>query len=44
MALGVALDLIVIPWGYVFANYVRKPGDRWTRRLRPAVRLRPDDA
>jgi hypothetical protein len=20
-----------IPWGYVFANYVRKPGDRWTR-------------
>jgi len=21
---------IVIPWGYVLANYVRKPGDRWT--------------
>ena len=20
-----------IPWGYVFANYVKKPGDRWTR-------------
>lgn len=36
MALGVALDLIVIPWGYVFANYVRKPGDRWTGRRRPA--------
>lgn len=35
MALGVALDLVVIPWGYVFANYVRKPGERWTRR-RPA--------
>jgi len=32
MALGVAIDLIVIPWGYVFANYVRKPGDRWTAR------------
>jgi len=32
MALGVALDLIVIPWGYVFANYVRKPSDRWTGR------------
>jgi hypothetical protein len=29
MAIGVALDLIVIPWGYVFVNYVRKPGDRW---------------
>jgi hypothetical protein len=43
MALGVAFDLIVIPWGYVFANYVRKPGDRWTgrrtgdRRDNPAV-------
>ena len=23
---------IVIPWGYVFANYVKKPGDRWTGR------------
>lgn len=30
MAIGVALDLLVIPWRYVFANYVRKPGDRWT--------------
>jgi hypothetical protein len=20
---------IVIPWGYVFAHYVRRPGDRW---------------
>jgi hypothetical protein len=30
MAVGVALDLIVIPWGYVLAHYVRKPGDRWT--------------
>ena len=20
---------IVIPWGYVFANYVKKPADRW---------------
>ena len=30
MAIGIALDLLVIPWGYVFANFVRKPGDRWT--------------
>jgi hypothetical protein len=30
MALGVAFDLIVIPWGYVVASYVRKSGDRWT--------------
>ena len=36
MAIGVVLDLIVIPWGYAFANYMRKPGDRWTFR-RPAA-------
>ena len=28
---GVILCPIVIPWPYVFANYVRKPGDRWRR-------------
>jgi len=37
MIIGLVLDLIVIPWGYVFANYVRKPGDRWTRRERNAA-------
>ena len=26
---GVVLDLVVIPWPYVWANYARKPGDRW---------------
>jgi hypothetical protein len=25
------LLLFVIPWRYVYANYVIKPGDRWTR-------------
>jgi hypothetical protein len=30
MAVGVALDLLVIPWPYVLAHYVRKPGERWT--------------
>ena len=29
---GVIADLLVIPWGYVFANYVRTPGDRWKLR------------
>ena len=29
---GIALVLIVLPWRYVFENYVRRPGDRWTRR------------
>ncbi len=36
MVLGWVGDLIVIPWGYVLANYVRKPGDRWTGRARVA--------
>lgn len=27
--IGVVLDLIAIPWPYVLANYVTKPGDRW---------------
>jgi hypothetical protein len=26
---GVIADLIVIPWAYVFAHYVRAPGDPW---------------
>lgn len=26
---SVVLFVIVIPWGYVLANYVRRPGDRW---------------
>ncbi len=28
--LGVIICPIVIPWGYVWANFVKKPGDRWT--------------
>jgi hypothetical protein len=28
-AIGLVVDLIVIPWPYVLANYVRKPGERW---------------
>jgi hypothetical protein len=38
MAMGMGLDLIVIPWGYVFANYGRRPGDRWAVRRGAAGR------
>lgn len=31
MAIGIVVDVIVIPWRYVFANYVTKRGDRWSR-------------
>lgn len=27
--LWVAIIPFVIPWGYVYANYVKKPGNRW---------------
>jgi hypothetical protein len=27
--MGVVVVPIVIPWRYFFANYVKKPGDRW---------------
>jgi hypothetical protein len=29
--MGVVLCPIVIPWPYVWAHYVKKPGDRWKR-------------
>jgi hypothetical protein len=28
-AIAVVLDLLVIPWPYVLANYVRARGERW---------------
>jgi len=27
--MGIVIFPAVIPWGYVFANYVTAPGDRW---------------
>ncbi len=27
--LGIVLVPIVVPWGYVFRQYVKAPGDRW---------------
>ena len=33
---GVILMPIVIPWSYVFVNYVKKPGDRWRSAPIPA--------
>jgi hypothetical protein len=33
IAIGLgAILLVVIPWRYVFAHYLKKPGDRWTRQ------------
>ncbi len=34
MAAAVVMDLVVIPWPYVFEHYVKERGDRWKRRSR----------
>lgn len=33
--MGVVLVPIAVPWDYVWANYVKKPGDRWRASDRP---------
>src|SRR6266566_6186703 len=35
--IGVILCPLVIPWPYVLATYVKKPGDRWTPVVKRAV-------
>jgi len=32
MLMGIAADLVAIPWGYVLANYLKKPADSWRLR------------
>lgn len=34
MAVGVALDLVVIPWGHVFDRYLRQPAEPWRAQAR----------
>jgi hypothetical protein len=31
-AMGVLLVPLVLPWGYIYRQYVRAPGDRWGQR------------
>lgn len=31
IALGPMVFMLVIPWGYVFRHYLRKPGERWRK-------------
>jgi hypothetical protein len=42
--LVVLIVLAVIPWRYVVAQYVRKPGDRWSSDAPRTVTDDPDDA
>jgi hypothetical protein len=36
--MGVVLFPLVIPWGYVLANYVKAPADRWRKPVLPGAR------
>ena len=41
MLIGAVVELIVIPWPYVFGALVKSRGDRWgMRRMRPLVPIR----
>ena len=40
--MGAVLFPIVIPWGYVFTNYVKPRGDRWGREGAAAPRSRSE--
>ena len=40
MMMGVVLDLIVIPWPYVFKTYVQAAGDRWRSEPRASAERR----
>ena len=32
-SIAIVLDIVVIPWTYVLAHYVKEPRDRWRRNL-----------
>jgi hypothetical protein len=34
-SIALVLDMIVIPWAYVRAHYIKKPGDGWSRETTP---------
>src|SRR5689334_5183194 len=35
--MGIVIFPISIPWGYVFAHYVKQPGERWKARTAQAA-------
>lgn len=40
--LGLVIFTLAIPWGYVFQQYVREPGDRWSWSQRPRGTVHAD--
>ena len=39
---GVVMDVVVIPWPYVVANFIRAPGDSWKLASRSAPSALPE--
>ncbi|MEP6775211.1 MAG: hypothetical protein ABJA50_06395, partial [Chloroflexota bacterium] len=31
--MGIILVPLTVPWGYIFNQYVKAPGDRWGKRV-----------
>ncbi len=42
--MGVVLVPLVIPWGYVFKQYVKAPGDRWRKQATVSAPQEPSSA
>lgn len=38
---GIVLVPLVVPWGYVFKQYVKAPGDRWTKQTAASTPKQP---
>lgn len=32
MLIGAIIEPLLMPWGYIVAQYIKQPGDRWRRR------------
>lgn len=41
---GVVLVPLVIPWGYVFKQYVKAPGDRWGKQTTSSTPKQPSSS
>src|SRR5919206_3939973 len=41
---GVVLVPLAVPWGYVFNQYVRAPGDRWGKQVTASAAKQPSSS
>jgi hypothetical protein len=41
---GIVLVPLVMPWGYVFKQYVKAPGDPWRKQKNPGISEQPSSS